>query len=173
MRKAGRILLWMMGGLAALILVELLAGALMPREHRATRALQLKAAPEAVWTILADHAREPQWRPELAACVPQAERHGHPVWEDRLRNGQRIVQETLERVEGRRLVRQVVNQPLFGGTWTWELAPEGSGSVLRITEEGWMAAPFRPLARWGGATSTMDAYLKALAKRLGENSAPA
>ena len=62
----------------------------------------------------------------------------------------------------------------FGGTWTYEIAPADSGSVVTITESGEVKSPiFRFMARFVfGYTSTMDGYLEALGKKYGETVTP-
>lgn len=63
----------------------------------------------------------------------------------------------------------------FGGTWTFQVAPDGSGARVTITERGWVSNPiFRFVSRFViGETATMDTYLRALGKRFGEKVSPA
>ena len=58
--------------------------------------------------------------------------------------------------------------------WTYELAPEGSGTRLTITENGEIYNPiFRFVARFVlGYTSTMGSVLRALGTKHGETVAP-
>jgi hypothetical protein len=77
--------------------------------------------------------------------------------------------EIVEAAPPRRLVTRVADPDLpYGGTWTFELAPEGSGTRLTITERGEVDNPiFRVLARFVfGHAATMDAYLDELPARL-------
>ena len=61
----------------------------------------------------------------------------------------------------------------FGGEWIYRITPEGAGSVLEVTEEGWVSNPvFRVVSRLVGYHRTMDSYLAALARRLGATSRP-
>lgn len=71
-------------------------------------------------------------------------------------------------VPGRVLVRRIVGARDFGGTWTYELEPEGSGTRLTITEEAELYNPiFRFLARFVlGQTRALDAYLEWLRRQL-------
>ncbi len=71
-------------------------------------------------------------------------------------------------VPGRVLVRRVVGERDFGGTWTYELEPDGSGPRLTITEEGEVSSPLlRFLSRFVfGHARAIDAYLEALRRRL-------
>jgi hypothetical protein len=70
-----------------------------------------------------------------------------------------------------RLVTRIAARDLpFGGTWTYELTPAGTGTELRITENGEVYNPlFRFLSRFVfGHTATMRTYLAALGQSLGE-----
>jgi hypothetical protein len=60
----------------------------------------------------------------------------------------------------------------YGGTWTWEIEETPEGSAVRITENGEIYNPlFRFAARYVfGYSSTMEAYLRALGKKFGEES---
>ena len=71
-------------------------------------------------------------------------------------------------------MRIVDDEQPFGGTWTWEIEPAASGSRLTITENGFVKSPiFRVMgAVFFSPTATMDAYLRALAKTLGETAEP-
>lgn len=76
--------------------------------------------------------------------------------------------EIVERAPPGRLVTRVADGLPYGGTWTFELAPEGGGTRLTITERGEVHNPiFRVLARFVfGYAATMEAYLEDLAARL-------
>lgn len=70
-----------------------------------------------------------------------------------------------------KLVTRIANPKLpFGGTWTFEIAPAAEGATLRITERGYVTNPFfRFMSRFVFRhTSTMEIYLKSLAKKFGE-----
>ncbi len=173
MRTLLKIVIGLMAAPLVLALLVVLAGVFLPREHRVSRVLHLKASPEQVWSVVTDHAKDPSWRPGLAETVRLADRDGHPVWEDRGSRGQRIAYMTLESVPLRRLVRQTVDQARFGGTWTYELAPEGPGTRLQITEEGWVGVPFRILAKVViGEAAILELYQSDLARHFGETAKP-
>ena len=75
----------------------------------------------------------------------------------------------------RQLVTRIADPKLpFGGTWTWDLAPENGGTRVIVTERGVIRSPiFRVLSRFVfGYNGTMDAYLNALAKHFGESVQP-
>jgi uncharacterized protein YndB with AHSA1/START domain len=168
-----RTFFWMAGSFLALILLAVLLGLVLPREHQVDRRLHLKAPPEKVWTLVAEHAQDPTWRSQLKSTTRVSDRKGHPVWEDAFANGEKIAYETTERVEGRKLVRTIVDQKLFGGTWTYEVQPESAGTMLSLSEHGWVSIPFRAVARFVfGHASTLELYLKDVARHFGETTSP-
>ena len=173
MRTLLKLIVGLLAAPLVLALLVVLAGFFLPKEHRVSRVLHLKAAPDKVWSLVSDHAQDPTWRAGLAETVRLADRNGHPVWEDRSSHGQRMAYETVESTAPARLVRRIVDQERFGGTWIYELSPEGPGTRLRITEEGWVGVPFRVLARVViGHATTLEAYERDVARHLGEPVTP-
>ncbi len=172
MANTAKGVVWGCGGVVMLLLGLLGAGAFLPREHRATRRLTLKASPAQVWALVSD-LRRAQWRSQVQEVVVLPSRHGHEVVEERYMNGEHMAFEVLEREEGRKLVRRIVDQDQFGGTWTLEVQalPEGRGTGcnLTITEDGWVGLPFRFLSRFVfGQSAVMEAYLREVAGHFGE-----
>ncbi len=171
-----KIALWTAGSLAGLVALVAGVGLFLPREHRARCALRLaKASPDAVWTLITDHARDPEWRPDVKATLRLGDHGTHAVWKDEFRNGQALSYETLESVPPQRLVRRIVDSGgPFGGTWTYEVKAEGEGCRLTITEDGWVSNPvFRTIGSlFIGHHATLEAYLRNVAVRLGEAAAP-
>jgi hypothetical protein len=73
--------------------------------------------------------------------------------------------EIVEDLPPVRLVTRIADKNLpYGGSWTFELAPEGTGTRVTITENGEVYNPlFRFLSRFVfGHTATMDEYLASL-----------
>jgi len=141
---------WILLGVAALAaLVAFIAvvGALLPRDHVASRTLTTRRPPAAVWALVSD-----------AAFAKDA-------------TGQSVAVETVESQPPQRLVTRMAdpNQP-FGGTWTFVIAPAPDGSTLTITEAGWVSnVVFRFVSRFiMGHHATMDTYLRTVAKRFNE-----
>lgn len=62
----------------------------------------------------------------------------------------------------------------FGGTWTWDLAPAGSGTRVAIEEAGFIRNPiFRVMSRlFFKPSSTAEQYLRPLAAVLGDSAVP-
>jgi uncharacterized protein YndB with AHSA1/START domain len=147
-----------------------LTGASLPKEHTVTRSIVLKQTPEAIWSVVTDHANEPKWRPDVATITRLADRNGHELVEEKYKNGDSMKIETVEAQPPTRLVRDVVDNPIFSGRWTYELTPENGGTRVRITEHGVVPNPvFRLVSRFIiGHTTSLDRFLKALATKFGE-----
>jgi len=78
--------------------------------------------------------------------------------------------ETVESRPPKLLVRRVVGEKDFGGTWTCDIASSPGGSTLTITENGEIYnAFFRFVSRYViGHHRTIDSTMAALRKRFGE-----
>jgi hypothetical protein len=134
--------------LAVLVLV-LIIGAVavvgwsLPVAHVASASATVAKPPDAVYSIVADLNAYPQWW------------SGDP----------QVKSEVVEARAPSRLVTRIADpeQP-FGGTWTFEIVPDGTGSRVTITENGEVYNPvFRFMSRFVlGRTATMESFLDAL-----------
>ena len=137
-------------------------GYLLPVSHVATHGVVVNAAPNAVFTRISDPATYREWRPdldsvELLAATPLR-------WRERS-GGDTITYEVVERSAPTRFVTRIADPDLpFGGTWTWELQPEGTGTRVTITERGDVYNPvFRFMSRFVFShTATMEKVLRQL-----------
>lgn len=164
--------LGVVGGVIALMAI---VGLLLPQDHVASRSARYRQPPDAVWGTITDTPASVAWRGDLRSVERLADRDGHAVWKEIDRHGDSMTLETLEEAPPHRLVRRIVDTGLpFGGTWTFEIVPQEGGALVTITERGFVRNPiFRFLARFVfGYTSTLDAYLKALGKKFGEDVSP-
>jgi hypothetical protein len=87
----------------------------------------------------------------------------------------RITYEVVQDTPPEKLVTRIVDQDLgYSGTWTYLLSQTNDGTRVRITEEGEVPnLLFRFMSRFiFGHTATMDAYLRALARKFGEEAQP-
>ena len=67
--------------------------------------------------------------------------------------------EVVDAIPGRRLVTKIADRNLpYGGSWTYEILADGSGSMLSITEAGEVYNPiFRFVSKFVmGHTATID-----------------
>lgn len=156
--------------LAAVFVLLLVAGLLLPRDHVASRTARFAAAPGAVWAVVSDFEAGPSWNPSVKKVERLPDREGRPAWREDLAFGPPLAFVLTESVPPRRQVRTIdAAQASFGGSWTWELEPDGTGTRLTLTERGTVPFPlWRTLVRIMGADAHVVRYLRALAARLGE-----
>lgn len=171
-----KIVLVLLGAIAALVLALYGAGSLISRDHVAARRITLKSAsPDAVWARITDAVAAPAWRKDVKHVTRLPDRNGHEVWREEFTSGNALAYETTEKTPLTRLVRRIVDEATFGGTWTITIAPEGAGATVSVTERGWIASPpFRPIAKYlMGYDGTINAYLRDLAASFNESADPA
>ena len=161
-----RILILVVGGIVALVLLLIAIGYALPINHVATREASLAAPPERVFSVLRDVEKFPTWRSdvksvEVLATAPALR------WRER---GDNDITFEMETVQGpTKIVTRIVDKTLpFGGSWTYELSPEGGGTRLVITENGEVYNPlFRFMSRFVfGHTGTIEKYLDDLGRHL-------
>jgi uncharacterized protein YndB with AHSA1/START domain len=158
-----------MGALTVLAAGVAMLGYTLPKGHVASRKAVFAAPPERIWELITG---PPGWRPDVKKFEPLPATAGRRTWAETDSRGQRITFEEVEAVPPRRLVTRIADPKLpFGGTWTYEIAADGGRTEVRITEKGEIYnVIFRVAARYYfGYTATLEAYLKALAAKLGEN----
>jgi len=162
------IILGILAGIAALVWI---IGALLPRDHVATRMARYAKPPEAVWQAISDAEAMPSWREGLTGVKRLPDENGLPGWVETSSFGEMPLR-VIESDAPRRLVMRIASDELpFGGTWTYEVGSVEGGATLRITESGFVKSPpFRFMSRFiFGHTATMEQYLKDLGKKFGEN----
>ena len=153
--------------LAAVLIAVVIVGALLPKQHVASRSVLLNASPEVVWSLISG---PPTWRPDVKSYEELPPHDGHRMWRETDKHGQAITYEMVEASAPKHLVTKIADPKLpFGGTWIYEITPNGPRSSMTITENGEVYNPvFRFVSRFViGHTATIDAYLKALQAKLG------
>jgi hypothetical protein len=155
---------------AAVLVIAVLAitaiGFLLPGTHRASGEIVLAAPAEQVFAAISDVQRYPEWRTGLTrvellgtAPVRWREHDGSDA----------ITFEVADSQPPQQWRVRIADPDLpFGGTWTYRLSPEGSGTRLRIVEDGEVHNPiFRFVSRFIiGHTATIDRYLEDLQRRI-------
>jgi uncharacterized protein YndB with AHSA1/START domain len=149
-------------------LVFLIAG-FLPRKHVAATVCYLEATPQELWRVITDYEAQPVWRTKLTSVERCPDLNGNEVWKECEGPRRCLSFETVEASPPNRLVRRIVDDGLpFGGSWTFEITPEGPGSQLQITEKGEVRnLVFRFVSRFViGHTASMEAYVKNLESAL-------
>jgi hypothetical protein len=165
---------WLLTALAALLILFALVvavGSLVPREHVAAVRATYRAAPDEVFRTIHDVARGAEWRGGLQR-VEVIDTEGDRLrWRETADWGVLTFQHD-EVVPGRRVVARIVDEGQgFGGTWSWDIEPAGSGSRVTITEHGVIDNPlYRFMSRYlMGYYASLESYAADLGRRLGED----
>jgi hypothetical protein len=160
--------IWIVGALVAVVGGVAIIGWCLPVAHVASRSAAFAFTPAAVFEVIADVERFPTWWSDISRVEMLPPEHGRIRFRQYTGSGP-IEMTVVERTAPSRFVTRITDadQP-FGGTWTWDITPEGTGSRLTITERGEVYNPiFRFMARFVfGYTATMDSCLAALQKKL-------
>jgi uncharacterized protein YndB with AHSA1/START domain len=163
----------MLIGVVALALVAAVVafiGSRLAQSHRASVAKTLPVPPGVVWSVITDVDAFPSWREGVKRVQRLPERNGYPVWIEEGRSGKITL--AVERMETPHiLVGRIADPTLpFGGTWTYEITPDGPGSRLTITEHGEIYNPlFRFMARFVfGYEGSIRSYMSSLEKRFAQ-----
>jgi uncharacterized protein YndB with AHSA1/START domain len=160
-----------LGIIVALALCVVAIGAALPRQHVVSRQAIYHQPAEAIWQAIMDYEKFPTWIRGVARVETFQSPDGHPGWTEILSSGMKIPLEVTDAAPPRRLVTRIADPKLpWGGTWTTEITPAPDGSVMRITEDGYVNNPvFRFMSRFVfGYTDTLDSYMKSLGAKFGE-----
>ena len=151
-----------------------LIGSLLPQNHTASRTAQLKQPPERVWSTITGIAEFPTWRPDVKSVEMLPAHDGKLVWREVSEKGNKLTFEAEAFEPPRHLVTRIADKDLpFGGSWDYLISPDSGGSRITITEHGEVYNPiFKVVTRFMSKTATIDAYLTALAAKLGDSYTP-
>lgn len=157
------------GALVLLVCLAVVIGAMLPRDHHATRKAHFRAKPEVIHALLAG---PPDWRTGVKAFGTLPDRDGRQRWWEQDIHGQKVTYELMaDSPPSRRVVRIADADLPFGGTWTFEVSPAADGGAdLRIREDGEIYnAIFRFMARFFfGYTATIEGFLRDLGAKFGQ-----
>jgi uncharacterized protein YndB with AHSA1/START domain len=174
--------------IGVLVLVIAMVGLALPQDHVAARTVRVRQTPEQVFAIISDVENMPTWRPDVTRVEmlpPDAD--GRTIFREH--TGDAVTYRVEVSQPPRRRVVSIADKNLpYGGTWTYIVAPVSSTSSLSstsstsstpltqitITERGEVYNPFfRFVSRFVlSHHATIDAYLVALGKKLGESVTP-
>ncbi len=157
-------IVYVVGGLVGLVLLMASIGAVLPRDHVATRSATLSSSPSRVWSALTDLDRQPTWRRGLK----RVELVSTTQFREHTSQGPMLF-EIVEDIPERRRVTRIADDTLpFGGRWIYELGADGDRTRLTITEDGFIK---NPVFRFLSATvfskgATMENFLADLRAHL-------
>jgi len=156
------------GAVVLLVVGAVAIGALLPKRHLVTRTARFKANPEKLFALIAGNQ---DWRPDVKNCEMITD-GGKEFQRETSKRGETILYELEESRPPLAIQRRIATENLpYGGSWSFELEPEDGETRVRITEDGEVYNPFfRFVSRFViGQTATLDAYLAAMGKAVGEN----
>ena len=163
-----KLVLIIVGILAFVVALVAIIGALLPRQHQASRSVVLPASPADVYRTLTDYASHPTWRKDVKRVEILDAVDGHTRFREHGPHGA-VTYQVVREVPGRLLVTEIADRDLgYSGSWTYALTPEGNGTRLTITENGEVSnVIFRFMSRFVfGQTKTMETYLAALSEHM-------
>lgn len=160
--------------IAAIAIGVVVVGMTLPQNHVASRTTHLSLPPDRVWNLVSNAQDFPSWRSNVDS-VEVLKSGATPSWRE-ISKGERMTYEAIVFQPASHLVTKIADKGLpFGGTWDYQIAPDGSGTRLSITENGEVYNPiFRFVSRFVmGHTATIDRYLGDLARKTGDSYKPA
>jgi uncharacterized protein YndB with AHSA1/START domain len=164
-----RWIIYVVAAVALLALIVAAIGALLPKQHTASRTARIALPPDALYALLSDVTRYPTWRAGLKGLERRPDKNGMPAWVEDT-NGMQIPMR-FERMEPPSLLvgRIDSTELAFGGTWTYRIVPAQGGSDLTITEDGEVYnVIFRFMSRFVfGYHATLDTFIRGLQARTG------
>lgn len=167
-----KILLILVGVVVLIIVCAVVIGSLLPKHHVVTRSAFFKASPEKLFALISGTQG---WRPDVKACELVTEPDGKQFQRETNRRDESV----LYAIENSRpplsIERRIATENLpYGGKWGFTLESAGGGTRVRITEDGDVYNPvFRFVSRFVlGQTASLNAYLIALGKAVGEDVKP-
>lgn len=163
-------LLYVVGGLVAVVVLVTLIGLMMPKGHRASRTITLRAAPPDVFAVISDFARYSEWRSDVQRVEVLPDTGQGQMIREYGKNGTIPYRVEVFQPPSRMVMRIADPSLPFGGTWTFELEPSDAKTDLTLTEDGEVYNPiFRFISKvFISEYATIDTYLADLRKRLGE-----
>ncbi len=165
---------WLFGGVLLIVVGTVFAvGALLPREHIATGSVLIAHAPEEIWRVIRRVGELPAWRKSVTRVeIIEGPPESPTAWKEY--SGRDAIPLRLEHsTPSRSLTTRIMDEKLpFGGTWTIDLTPDGSGTRVRVIENGFVnPPPFRFIAKFFmGHAATLRGYLADLARKFGTES---
>ena len=165
-----RWLIYAFVGLAVVVLLVVVVGYALPKGHRASRTITLSAPPSDVFGGITNFAKYPEWRKDVQRIETLPDDGHGPGFKEIGDNGTITYRMEVREPYSRVVVRIADKALAFGGSWTYELKPNGTGTDLTITEDGEVYNPvFRFMSRFFFSQyASIDTYQENLRRMLGE-----
>jgi len=165
-----RWLLYGLVGIVVLVLVITVVGLLLPKGHHVSRTATFKAPPSDVYGAITNFAKYSVWRRDVKRVEMIAD-DGHGMRFRELGDHGGLTFRIEVREPHTRVVTRIDDaKAAFGGSWTYDLKPNGTGTDLTITEDGEVYNPiFRFMSKFFiSNTKTIENYQEDLKRHMGE-----
>jgi hypothetical protein len=169
-----KILAYGFASIAILFLIAIVAGMALPKSHTAMVRVRIRQPPQRVYDAIVDVANAKSWRSGLESVEITSQRGEPLAWKETASYGTLSYAMDLASPPHRIATRITDTSQGFGGGWTYEIAPDPSGSVVTITENGEVTNPlFRFMSKYVfGQYKSLETYAKDLGRHFGETAEP-
>ena len=134
--------------LLLVIVLFLITGLSMKKEHRISRNIFIKAPLDQVWNAVTDVVRQIEWRTDLQKIELKESTDGCMVWAEISKTGSVSTQRVLNSQENKLFETETLPTSIYSGHSITEFSPSQAGTTLRITESLRVENPLkRPFAR--------------------------
>jgi uncharacterized membrane protein len=158
----------------AIIVLVLIIGAALPRNHVVARHILLHRSPYEIYQSVRDFNAAPSWRADIDRVEMVATTDNHVRFREYAKRGA-VTYDLVEDRPGQRIVTRIADQNLgYSGSWTYTFTKDAAGTRVQVTEAGEVSnILFRFMSRFiFGQSSTIERYLIALGRKFGEDVSP-
>lgn len=169
------IILFVLSGLALLVVAVVVIGLLMPERYEGRSQVVYAKTAEAVWDALLDYDGHPMTGKMKKSVQAQPAENGLPVWIEDMGRGELVTVKTLEALRPSHMVREMTSKTVpMTSRWEYTLEPAGEGCKLTIDGETyirrgtWHVPLFRVMMVLGGGVKKgVDIQMDMVADTLG------
>lgn len=169
-----KIVLILLAVVVGLVLLALIIGAALPRNHVVSRQVILHRPPSEVYETVRNFSAASSWRPDLERVEMIATGDDHVRFREHGKQGA-VTYDLIEDRPNEKIVTRIADQDLgYSGSWTYTFQSEANGTRLEITEAGEVSnILFRFMSRFVfGQAATIEKYLAALGRKFGQEVSP-
>ncbi|TGK44680.1 LIC10604 family protein [Leptospira andrefontaineae] len=151
--------------LVGFIVLLVLSGYLLPKDHIASVEKDFSSSSENIFKIIRNIREYKDWRSGLESVNIESDK----IWIESDSHGNNIRFGIIEERFPNYLHTKILSEDLpFGGGWEFDIHQNGPNTKLKITENGFVTNPlFRVLSKFVfGHDATMKVYLEDLSKKL-------
>jgi uncharacterized protein YndB with AHSA1/START domain len=163
-------MMWVIVVVAALVVpaaVVYAVGLLTPKDHETGITATFAALPSVVFAAAADFERVPDWFSEVKSVRRIDDVDGQPAYRENY-GGFEVTNVVRVFEPDRKIVREILPEGAFSGSWTIELTPADTDTKVTLVERGHVDNPvFRAMMRFKDNRKTLRAYAAALGRRIG------